>query len=192
MEESVDELLALYKQGDFDAFEQLVGQFEKMVYNLGVRLLGRPSEAQEILQETFLQVHKALPRFEGNGGLSSWIYTIALNQCRMRLRKNKGVVTEELDETILSYKTRAPEAQTGLLPDPADVLVDKEMREQVEAAVQELPEPYRMVFVLRSMEGHSTEETARLLDLSVEAVKSRLHRSRLFLRGKLCKYFEKC
>ncbi len=192
MEESVDELLALYKQGDSDAFEQLVGQVEKMVYNLGVRLLGRPSEAQEILQETFLQVHKALPRFEGNGGLSSWIYTIALNQCRMRLRKNKGVVTEELDETILSYKTRAPEAQTGLLPDPADVLADKEMREQVEAAVQELPEPYRMVFVLRAMEGRSTEETARLLDLSVEAVKSRLHRSRLFLRGKLCKYFEKC
>jgi len=192
VEKSVDELLALYKQGDFDAFGQLVGKFEKMVYNLGVRLLGRPSEAEDILQETFLQVYKALPRFEGNGGLSSWIYTIALNQCRMRLRKNKGVVTEELDETILSYKTRAPEAQTGLLPDPADVLVDKEMREQVEAAVQELPEPYRMVFVLRSMEGHSTEETARLLDLSVEAVKSRLHRSRLFLRGKLCKYFEKC
>ena len=192
MEESVDEILTLCKQGDFDAFEQLVGRYEKMVYNLGMRLLGRRSEAEDILQETFLRVHKALPRFEGNGGLSSWIYTIALNQCRMCLRKQKGVVTEELDETILSYKTRAPEAQTGLLPNPAEVLGDKEMREQVEAAVQELPEPYRTVFVLRSMEGHSTEETARLLDLSEAAVKSRLHRSRLFLRGKLCEYFERC
>ncbi len=192
MDKSVIELLALCKQGDFDAFERLVRQYGKMVYNLAMRLLGRPSEAEEILQETFLQVHKALPRFEGSVGLSSWIYTIALNQSRMRLRKQKGVVMEELDETILSYKTRAPEAQTAVVLDPADVLVDKEMREQVESALQELPEPYRVVFVLRDMEGHSTEETAQLLDLTVAAVKSRLHRARMFLRGRLCEYFEKC
>lgn len=192
MEESVYEILDRCKKGDFDAFERLVRRFEKMVYNLGLRLLGRPAEAEEIMQETFLKVYKALPGFEGEDGLSSWIYTIALNECRMRLRKEKGVVTEELDETILSFKTRGREAQTGLLPDPADVLAENEMRERVASAVQELPEPYRVVFVLREMEGHSAEETAQLLELSVAAVKSRLHRARMFLRGQLCEYFERC
>lgn len=192
MEESVDELLTLCKQGDFDAFEQLVGRYEKMVYNLGRRLLGRTSEAEEILQETFLQAYKALPRFEGETGLSSWLYTIALNQCRMRLRKQGGVVTEELNETFMLTGVRASQAPAGSLPDPHDILADKEMSEKVEAAVVELPELYRIVFVLREMEGRSTEETAGLLDISEAAVKSRLHRSRLFLRERLCEYFEKC
>ena len=191
MDDETIEILALCKRGDVEAFGRLVGRFEKMVFNLALRLLGRPSEAEEILQETFLQVYKALERFEGTTGLSSWIYTIALNQCRMRIRKRKGVVTEELDERVLSYKTKGPEARRGLLPDPADVLADKEMLEQVEAALGELSEPYREVFVLREMEGRSTEETAKLLNLSEAAVKSRLHRSRMFLRGRLCEYFEK-
>ena len=181
MDAETIEILDLCKQGDFDAFGRLLRRYEKMVYNLGMRLLGRPTEAEEILQETFLQVHKALPRFEGAKGLASWIYTIALNQSRMRLRKQKGVVMQELEETV--------ELHT-MVPGPTDLLLDKELRELMEEAIQELPEPNRVVFVLREMEGKSTEETAGLLDLTEAAVKSRLHRARLFLREKLCEYYE--
>jgi len=148
-----------------------------------------PNEAEDVLQETFVSAFGALDRFEGRSQLGTWLYRIAYNAAMMRLRKRR-VPTESLDEP---RETADGELMPRQLVDwttvPDRLLLGKELRDVLHAALATLPESLRSVFVLRDIEGLSTSETAAALGLTETNTKVRLHRARLALRERLTGYF---
>ena len=175
-------------RGDYDCFEKLVGEHEKKVYNLALRMLGSPDDARDILQDTFLKVYDHLDKFRGDSRLSTWIYRIAMNEALMKIRREKGRMV-----SLDTFKVSEGEVRSLEIEDwaqkPLDKLLTRELGDKMDRAVSGLPEDYRAVFLLRDVEGLSNADIAKVLDISVPAVKSRLHRARLFLRGELSKYF---
>jgi RNA polymerase sigma-70 factor (ECF subfamily) len=176
------------RRGDYDCFEKLVGEHEKKVYNLALRMLGSPDDARDILQDTFLKVYDHLDRFRGEARLSTWIYRIAMNEALMKIRREKGRMV-----SLDTFKVSEGEVRSLDIEDwaqkPLDKLLTRELGDKMDMAVSSLPEDYRAVFLLRDVEGLSNADIAKVLEISVPAVKSRLHRARLFLRGELSKYF---
>jgi len=184
-----DAFLEKLRAGDPAAFAQLVEANQRNVYNLALRMLNNPQEAEDVLQETFLSAYKALPGFEGRSSLSTWLYRIASNASLMRLRK-KQPETTSIDEPLeLEEGDSLPRQFVDWSSVPEDELLDEESRRVMDKAVAELPEGLRIVFILRDIEGLSTQEAGEVLELSESAVKTRLHRARLALREKLSAYF---
>ena len=186
------ELIARSKQGDAEAFSALIDRYEDRIFNLAHKVCaGMPAEAEDVYQETFLTAFKKLPHFRGDSNLGTWLYRIASNLCWMRFRKKRSEpVVPILDHP--HHHEDAPEPAAGARfrdwsDGPEELARKKALREAVAAALADLPIDYRLVVVLRDIQGLSGEETAKVMKLSVPAVKSRLHRGRLFLRGRLDK-----
>jgi RNA polymerase sigma-70 factor (ECF subfamily) len=139
------------------------------------------------VQETFLSAYRSLNKFRGDAKVSTWLYTIASRACLRMRRKRKGAPDRELslEEFVPTsegeFRLQVP--IEGLTPEQA--LENKELREALDQAINKLPQKYRMALVLRDMEGLSAGETAAVMGLSERAVKSRLHRARLFVRREL-------
>lgn len=186
-------LVAKAQAGDFRAFEDLVNRYEGKVYRLAMRMLRNQQDAEDALQETFLQVYRGLKNFEGRSSFSTWLFRLATNVCLMKIR-HKGIEPPQL-LPLEEYLPQHEEGQHPPLQDwpdlPDEILLNKESREKMMEALEKLPPEYRAVFVLRDLEGLSNAQTAEAIGISVPAVKSRLHRARLALRGLLAAYFEK-
>jgi RNA polymerase sigma-70 factor (ECF subfamily) len=155
-------------------------------------MLRNPQDAEDALQETFLQVFRGLPGFEGRSQFFTWLFRLATNVCLMKIRHR-----ETEPSKLLPLEDYLPKQEGGEIPQmgdwadrPEDALLSKESREKMMEALDKLPPEYRAVFVLRDIEGFSNSETGQSLGISVAAVKSRLHRARLALRGMLSGYFE--
>ena len=184
-----DAFLEKLRAGDPAAFAQLVEANQRNVYNLALRMLNNPQEAEDVLQETFLSAYKALPGFEGRSNLSTWLYRIASNASLMRLRKKQPEATS-IDEPLeLEEGDSLPRQFVDWSSAPEDELLNEESRRVMDEAVAELPQGLRIVFILRDIQGLSTQEAGEALELSESAVKTRLHRARLALREKLSAYF---
>jgi len=188
-----NELIEAIREGRTSALEALVSRYEKRVYNLAYRMLGNKEDAEDVLQDTFLNVVRSIDGFKSRSSFSTWLYRVASNAALTRLRqksKREKSEGEFLDE---AYSVRESAHSQSRLVDwsdrPMERLLDEEARQVMETAVSELPEIYRMVFVLRDVQGLSSSEVAEVLELSVPAVKSRLHRARLYLRNRLTDYF---
>ena len=185
-------LIERIRAGDYQAFESLVTRYEAKVYRLAVRMLRNPQDAEDALQETFLQVFRGLAGFEGRSKFSTWLFRLATNVCLMRIRHRETEPSRLLP--LEDYLPKLEEGETSQMVDwadrPEDALLSKESREKMIEALDKLPPEYRAVFILRDIEGFSNAETAESLGISVAAVKSRLHRARLALRGMLSGYFE--
>jgi RNA polymerase sigma-70 factor (ECF subfamily) len=182
-------LVAAAQAGQQDAFAEIVERHSPVVYNLALRLMKDPHEAEEVLQETFISAFRALPRFEGRSQLGTWLYRIGYNAALMRLRKRQPP-TEPLDQPVTTEAgDQIPRelVDWGSIPD--DLLLRRELRTVLTAALDTLPESLRSVFVLRDIEGLSTAETAEALGLTETNAKVRLHRARLALRERLSGYF---
>ena len=185
-------LIEKVRGGDYQAFESLVTRYESKVYRLAIRMLRNPQDAEDALQETFLQVHRGLPGFEGRSAFSTWLFRLATNVCLMKIRHR-----ETEPSKLLPLEDYLPRQENGEVPQmvdwtirPEEALLSKESREKMMEALEKIPPEYRAVFILRDMEGFSNGETGESLGISVAAVKSRLHRARLALRGLLSDYFE--
>ena len=177
------ELLADLQAGEPAAYRQLVELNSANIYNLSLKLLGDEREAEDVLQETFLSAFKAIDRFEGRSQLATWLYRIAYNASLMRLRKREQMTTFSLDEHLGETgeeRVSRPLVDWSMMPD--DQLLTAEARQEMDKAIAELPETLRSAFVLRDIQGLSGQETAEVLDITVQAVKNRLHRARLRLR----------
>jgi RNA polymerase sigma-70 factor (ECF subfamily) len=184
-----DAFLKKLQAGDPAAFAEFVEENQSKVYNLALRMLNDPQDAEDVLQETFLNAYKALPNFEGRSSLSTWVYRIASNASLMRLRK-KRPNTVSVDEPVeLDAGDNLPRQLVDWSSMPEEELINNEARQVMDEAVTELPESLRIVFILRDIEGLSTAETGEVLGLSEGAVKTRLHRARLWLRDRLSAYF---
>jgi RNA polymerase sigma-70 factor (ECF subfamily) len=181
--------LDLLRSGDKAAFTQLVERYADPLYNLALKLLGNQQEAEDALQETFLNAYKAIDSFEGRSSLNTWLYRIAYNTSLMQRRK-KRAATVSIDEPLTKDDGQViPRQFFDWCCLPERDLLSEEALEMMDDAVQQLSESLRSVFVLRDVEGLSTSETGEVLDLSESAVKSRLHRARLLLREQLSTYF---
>lgn len=175
--------------GDPVAFRQFVEENQSKIYNLALKMLNDPQEAEDVLQETFLNAYKALPNFEGRSSLSTWVYRIASNASLMRLRRQQPDTVSVDEPLILDAGDSLPRQLMDWSSLPEDELLNSESRQMMDAAVAELPESLRIVFILRDIEGLSTAETGEVLGLSESAVKTRLHRARLWLRDRLSAYY---
>ena len=183
---SVDAL----KRGDRAEFARLVDEYSLHIYRLALRMLGNPQDAEDVLQNTFLNALRALPKFESRSSLSTWLYRIAVNEALMLVRKRKPQVSltpvnEEGDEDEDGEELQI--VDWGHLPESE--LLSNEARQHVDQAIQQLPDTLKVVFLLRDVEGLSIEETAEALRISQAAVKTRLLRARLHMREDLSNYY---
>jgi RNA polymerase sigma-70 factor (ECF subfamily) len=188
-----EELVARARAKDFGAFEQLLDRYEDKIFRLAYRFVRNETEAKEILQDTFLSIWRKLDTFKGDSQFSSWLYRVAANAALMRLRAQKRhpeVSTEDLPIDFLDNYGHLPASGENWAKRPDDELQSEELRRHIQAAVDELPEIYRTVFLIRDVEGLSTEETAEVLQISIPTVKTRLHRARLSLRETIGRYFD--
>jgi RNA polymerase sigma-70 factor (ECF subfamily) len=183
------ELIARLKNGDKAACAECVELHSPAVYRLALRLMENEAEAEDVLQETFLNAFKAINSFEGRSGLGTWLYRIAYNAAMMRLRRPAPYTVSVEDTLAYEGQMTIPRQLFDWCCLPEEDFESDEVRGELERAIQELPETLKVVFVLRELEGLSTDETAETLDLSSGAVKVRLHRARLWLRERLTPYF---
>lgn len=183
-------LVARFKKGCEYSFQELVGRYETKAHNLAMRLTRNPEDAEEVLQDVFITVYRKIDSFEGKAKFSSWLYRITVNAAFMKLRKRKqdpALYIEDLSlNNVNDYKF---EKSLTVIPSDSRA-VSCEMREAIESAIAKLPDDYRAVFILRDIDGLSNKEVGSILDLTIPAVKSRLHRSRLMLRKRLKKFYE--
>ena len=179
------------KAGDGEAFEALVRKHHAQVFRLALTMVKNAGDAEEVTQETFLNIFRKLDSFRGDSKFSSWLYRVTANFALMRLRKQRRQPTALLDDLLPQYQeTGEAERPPSDWSERADRQIEnKELGRKIDDAIQKLPEKYRIILVMRDVEGLSNEEIAQALGLSIPAVKSILHRSRLFVRGELSKYF---
>lgn len=169
------------------AFDRLYRDHVDRMYRFAQRLCGSPDDAKDLVQETFLSAYRSLKDFRGESSISTWLYAIAAHACQRMRRKRKGEPERELslDALIPTADGDMPLQVPGSDLTPEERLEHKELRHSLFSAVHKLPKKYRMVLVLRDMEGLSAREVGAVMDLTERAVKSRLHRARLFLRHEL-------
>lgn len=188
-----EELVDRAQRGDSGAIEALVTRYEDRVYNLAYRMVGNREDAEDVLQDAFLNVIRSIDKFKKQSSFSTWLYRITANAALTRLRKKSRKEKSEgefLDEVYaVKQAAQSGERMDDWSANPARQLLTGEAKEKMEEAINELPEKYRTVFVLRDVEGLPASEVAEVLNLSIPAVKSRLHRARMFLRNHLSNYF---
>lgn len=182
------------KGGDTAAVSDLQKTYRPKIYQLALRYMKNPEDAEEVTQDVLLRVHQKVDAFRGDSALSSWIYRITFNAAMSRLRSTKFNRPFEVLQADLTSSRDALEGGSSP-PEVADwsSLADDELhraelRKRLVAALKELPEIYRVPVVLRDIQGLSTEEASALLKLKPQTLKSRLHRGRLFLRDRLAEF----
>jgi len=190
------ELVHKAQKGDQRAFSLLVKKYESTVYSFAFKVCRNEEKATETLQDTFVNVYRKLDQFNGKAKFSTWLYQIVTNNCLMKRRKTK------LDQASVSLGTQEGTQEDSHHDDtiqpihtipiargtPQDEIMQKELREHLDKAILKLPMDHRITFILRDVEGRSSEEVAKILKISLPAVKSRLRRARVTLREQLQEY----
>lgn len=184
------ELIARFTKGCQKSFEELMSRYETKVHNLAMRLTRNPEDAEEVLQDVFVTVYRKISGFEGKAKFSSWLYRITVNAAFMKLRKRKQDQSVSLDDMLPHLQNKAITQRNAFGARSDALALNNEIRDALESAIGKLPEDYRAVFVLRDIDGLSNKEVGDILSLSIPAVKSRLHRSRLMLRKRLRRFYE--
>jgi RNA polymerase sigma-70 factor, ECF subfamily len=183
-------LVAAAKAGDPKAFEELVNRYEKKIFRLTMNITRNKEDAEDAMQDAFMKAYSHLHTFEQESRFYTWLVRIAANEALMRLRKRRANQFS-LDEPIEGDDEIIPRDIEDWGPSPEQRYAQSELHEILNKVIDQLSPEFRVVFVLRDVEGLSTEETASTLGISVAAVKSRLLRARLRLRQKLDRYFRR-
>ena len=187
-------LLQQARAGDPQAFAEIVRRYENLVYSFAFKVCRNKEKASETLHDTFINVYRKLDQFDHRSKFSTWLYSIVTNNCMMKHRRTKLTeATIALEELNVSSITTGDQRTTISAVQqwegtPIDRVMNDELKEHLDGAIQKLPMDSRLVFILRDVEGRSAEETAKILKITVPAVKSRLHRARIFLREQLNGY----
>lgn len=186
------ELVTSIQAGDHERYSELIQRYEPVLYNFGLKLCGDTHDAEDLVQDTFLNVFKYLKNFRYETKFKNWLYRIATSVCIKKRRKSKYAPDRELSlDEFLPQDEAAVESEVPLWAAvPLEQLLNEELGNTLKDAILGLPEKYRVVLVLRDIEGFSTEESAQILNLTPANIKVRLHRARLFLKDKLKAYFK--
>ncbi len=177
-------LIARIQAGDKSACDECIALHSPAINRLLLRLLGNEQDAEDVLQETFLNAFRAIDNFEGRSSLSTWLYRIAYNAAMMRLRR-PSAPTVSVEETLDETPGYIPRQLFDWCCLPEETYDSEEVQTELRQAIAAMPETLQMVFLLREFEGMSTAETAVTLDISNSATKVRLHRARQWLRDTL-------
>jgi len=194
VEQPISEEMALVrraKRGDDQAFEELVRRYDRNVFRIAQHITQNREDAEDVVQEAFLKAYGNLAKFQEQSKFYTWLVRIAVNEALMKLRRRKPERTVSLDEEVKTEDDSLPREVADWSPNPEQMYNQAQLRDILTRTIQGLPSGFRTVFVLRDVEGLSTEETAQALELSIPAVKSRLLRARLQLRERLNRYFQK-
>lgn len=178
------------KAGNLEAFESLVRRYDRNVFRIAQHITQNREDAEDVVQDAFLKAYQNLENFQENSKFYTWLVRIAVNEALMKLRRRRPGQMVSLDEDIRTEEDSVPRDVADWAPNPGQLYDQAELRELLQKTIQGLPASFRTVFVLRDVEGLSTEETAAALELSIPAVKSRLLRARLQLRDRLTRYFK--
>jgi RNA polymerase sigma-70 factor (ECF subfamily) len=185
------ELVERLRRRERDAAEALVTAYGDRVYRLALRITGNPSDAEEVVQDAFWTVTRKIDTFRGDAAFGSWLYRITANAAYQKLRRPRSERNEVPWESVGAPGDDRGPQQAPLADWSAggeDVALQAEQRRILETAIGELPANHRATFLLHDVEGLSNPEIAQTLHLKVATVKSRVHRARLFLRGRLTEY----
>jgi RNA polymerase sigma-70 factor (ECF subfamily) len=188
-EESI--LVDAARAGDIGAFESLVRRYDRNVFRIAQHITQNREDAEDVVQDAFLKAYQNLGQFQGQSKFYTWLVRIAVNEALMRLRRRRPERMISIDEDVRTEDDSMPREIADWSPNPEQQYTQAELKDILGKTIQGLPPSFRTVFVLRDVEGLSTEETASALELSVPAVKSRLLRARLQLRERLNKYFKR-
>ena len=179
------DLVAALQAGDDDAFEQLVRRYGGRMLAVAERFVGKGDEARDVVQDAFLSAFRAIDRFEGSARLATWLHRITVNAALMRLRSRRRRPEESLDDLLPQFEADGHRTSPRGPWQPLATLERAELRTLVRERIDELPESYRTVLLLRDIEELETGEVADLLGVNTGTVKTRLHRARLALRSLL-------
>jgi len=172
-------------------FEKLVQRYDRNVFRIAQHITQNREDAEDVVQDAFLKAYENLPSFQEQSKFYTWLVRIAVNEALMRLRRRRPERMVSLDEEVKTEEDSMPREVADWSPNPEQQYTQAELRDILTKTIQGLPSSFRTVFVLRDVEGLSTEETAEALDLSIPAVKSRLLRARLQLRERLTRQFKR-
>src|ERR1700732_5244919 len=191
METNEAGLIARILDGERELFHELIRPYERMVYLTLFSILKNEADAEDGAQEAIISAYRHLASFRGDAKFSTWLTSIAVNERRKRLRKEKGAAEDSLEEEMEGHEgDYTPAPLTDWREIPLEALERKEIREALRVAVTELPDIYRQVFTLRDLEELNVEETAQALGINPGAVKVRLHRARMMLQKRLVPYLK--
>jgi RNA polymerase sigma-70 factor (ECF subfamily) len=186
-----DVLVRRVQNGDSDAFFELVRPYERAVFLAALSLVKNDADAEDVAQEAILKAFKNLARFRQESKFSTWLIQIAINEAKMRLRKDRRHLYESIDEGRLGDEgDYIPKDFADWREIPSEALEQKELRKALTKALDSLPEKYRTVLILRDVQHLSIAETAQVLGLSEANVKTRLSRARLQMRDALAPGFD--
>jgi RNA polymerase sigma-70 factor (ECF subfamily) len=181
------DLIAQFKEGSMEAMEAIVDRYENRIFNFALKMCGQFQDAEDITQDTFLNAFRYLDSFRGETKLKNWLFKIAATACIRKRRKKKCEPDREL--SLESFMNNNGTFETYDIPDwsddPSNKVLQAEMKAVISESIKTLPHKYKLVFNLRDIEGFNTKETADILGISIESVKTRLHRARLALRKKI-------
>jgi RNA polymerase sigma-70 factor (ECF subfamily) len=170
------------KSGDIGAFEKLIEGHQKKVFNIALRMIGNYDEASELAQEAFLRAFKSIKSFKGDSLFSTWIYKITTNVCLDEIRRKKKKKLISLDEDIEHDGSEFKRQIKDDSPGPESVAENNELKRMVKESINLLPGDYKVVLVLRDIQGFSYEEISRILNCPTGTVKSRINRARQALK----------
>jgi len=182
-----DELIKAAQAGDESALRQLVQNYEQTVFGFAFKVCRNEDDAEDTLQEAFLNILKALKTFNFKSNFSTWLYRIVSNSCLMKWRKEKRERWESF-ERLDNPEERVRDSYTHWPDSPSEELLTSELKQEMDQAILDLPPIYRLAFVMKDLEGLKIEEVAEALEVSVPAAKARLRRARLYLRDRLEPY----
>lgn len=185
-------LIEAVNAGDMESFEKLVARYDHKLYRFGLRMCGDAQDAEDLVQDTLLNVFRYLKHFRFETRFKNWLYRIATSVCIKKRRKSKYEPERELslEEFLPGKDDPIPDHIPAWAQLPSQQVLNGEVTKILRRAILDLPEKYRVVTVLRDIEGFSTLETARILDITPANVKVRLHRGRLFIRDRVKGYFQ--
>ena len=183
-------ILNMLKEGDQEGLRIIMRKHHEKLLSVAKRICNNPADAEEVLQDVYMIALQKIDRFEERSTLSTWLYRITVNAALMKLRAQRaakstisiegfnGFLGEDENSLRFDQEVRSPD----------ETLLTKELYNQIGDSVENLPEIYQSVFFLRDVQGYSIKETSKMLHTTPAAIKSRLHRSRFFLKGKLGQY----
>ncbi len=180
-----EELVISSRNGDIDAFEELVNRYERKIYTIAYRLIGNPDDASDLTQEAFLKAFQGLKNFRGDSSFQTWMSRIVTNVCRDELRRRYCKPVEHLEETIILEEGEVTRQVASQDPGPEELYEKKELQELIQEMINTLTPEFRMALILRDIQGYSYEEISEQLNCSIGTVKSRINRARNYLKKKL-------
>lgn len=180
-----NEIIKKILAGDKRQFEQLMRRHNTSLFRLGMSMLNNDADVEDVMQTTYINAYQHLASFRQESAFGTWLKRILINECSQQLKKRKKVVSEDIS-VLDDHSVSMAEVKES----PVTKVINKELGTALEQALLQVPEKYRLVFVMREIEQLSTTETSQVLNISPVNVKVRLLRAKLILRGKISDYYK--